>query len=116
MTSCSMAVRVPLPRFARSGATANKTINSALKHLSMRGLVDLVYAEGSRKNKVAQLTVEGTRFSKRFIAPALDAEVKALSTLTATERKRFEALVNKYDAALSLELTRLKEAILEETR
>ena len=68
------------------------------------------------KNKVAQLTVEGVRFSKRFIAPALDAEVKALSTLTATERKRFEALVNKYDAALSLELTKLKEAILEETR
>ena len=90
--------------------------NSALKHLSMRGLVDLVYAEGSRKNKVAQLTVEGARFSKRFIAPALDAEVKALSTLTATERKRFEALVNKYDAALSLELTKLKEAILEEIR
>ena len=88
----------------------------SLKHLSMRGLVDLVYAEGSRKNKVAQLTVEGTCFSKRFIAPALDAEVKALSTLTATERKRFEALVNKYDAALSLELTKLKEAILEETR
>ena len=89
---------------------------AALKHLSMRGLVDLVYAEGSCKNKVAQLTVEGVRFSKRFIAPALDAEVKALSTLTATERKRFEALVNKYDAALSLELTKLKEAILEETR
>lgn len=106
----------PVAALCSEWGYSKQTINSALKHLSMRGLVDLVYAEGSRKNKVAQLTVEGTRFSKRFIAPALDAEVKALSTLTATERKRFEALVNKYDAALSLELTKLKEAILEETR
>ena len=106
----------PVAALCSEWGYSKQTINSALKHLSMRGLVDLVYAEGSRKNKVAQLTAEGTRFSKRFIAPALDAEVKALSTLTATERKRFEALVNKHDAALSLELTKLKEAILEETR
>lgn len=106
----------PVAALCSEWGYGKQTINSALKHLSMRGLVDLVYAEGSRKNKVAQLTAEGVRFSKRFIAPALDAEVKALSTLTATERKRFEALVNKYDAALSLELTKLKEVILEETR
>ena len=82
----------PVAALCSEWGYSKQTINSALKHLSMRGLVDLVYAEGSRKNKVAQLTAEGTRFSKRFIAPALDAEVKALSTLTATERKRFEAL------------------------
>ena len=78
--------------------------------------MDLVYAEGSRKHKVAQLTEQGRRFSERFIAPALDAEVKALSTLTDLERKRFEALMSKYDAALTAELTQLKAAILEETR
>ena len=80
-----------LQQICKASGISKQTINSALKHLSMRGLVDLVYAEGSRKNKVAQLTKEGSRFSERFIAPALDAEVKALSTLTATERKRFEA-------------------------
>lgn len=106
----------PIAALCAEWGYGKQTINSALKLLSMRGIVDLVYAEGSRKHKVAQLTEQGRRFSERFIAPALDAEVKALSTLTELERKRFEALMNKYDAALTAELTRLKVAILEETR
>lgn len=68
----------PIAALCAEWGYSKQTINSALKLLSTRGLVDLVYAEGSRKNKVAQLTKEGSHFSERFIAPVLDAEVKAL--------------------------------------
>ena len=46
----------------------------ALKVLEERGLINLTFAEGSRKSKVASLTVAGAAFSETYIVPAAQAE------------------------------------------
>lgn len=66
----------PVAALCSEWGYSKQTINSALKHLSMRGLVDLVYAEGSRKNKVAQLTVGARAFQNALSRPHLMPRLK----------------------------------------
>ena len=85
-------------------AYSKQTINSALKTLEERGLIDVSYVEGSRKNKVVTLTDEGTAFTMRNLRPAVEAEWRAFENLSADERQTLVRLLKKYAAALEREM------------
>lgn len=83
---------------------SKQTVNSALKSLEAKGLVELSFAEGSRRSKVVSLTRAGRAFSDARIVPAIEAEDRAFSSLTARERAEFLRLARAYTDAIDREL------------
>lgn len=86
-----------------SWAYSKQTINSALKSLEGRGLIELFFCEGSRKNKGARLTDVGHAFTGINVEPAMKAERHAFLSLDASERATLLRLTRKYTQALEVE-------------
>lgn len=79
---------------------SRQTVNSALKSLESQGVLQLVAAPESRKNKLIRLTAEGKRLVEQKIMPLLEADRKSFGELDAVERGIFLALNRKYVKAL----------------
>lgn len=97
----------PLQELYTRWSYARQTVSSAVSSLVERGLVELAFAEGSRKRKVASLTEAGRAFSARHILPAMLAEERAFRTLTEAERAELLRLLRAYSEAIHVELGRL---------
>ena len=94
---------------AEAFSLSKQTLSSAVKSLEAKGLIELSFEEGSRKNKVASFTEAGRAFSRERIVPAIEAESRAFGSLEPEERERLVALVSKYARAIRRELDALKE-------
>lgn len=86
-----------------SWSYSKQTINSALKSLEARGLIERAFVEGSRRNKRATLTEAGRDFAARNILPAMQAEERAFRMLSERERAQLLTLTRKYARALEAE-------------
>jgi len=84
-----------------------QTINSALKALEAKGLIQLEFVPGSKKNKNIFFTKEGETVCEKFINPLLDAEKRALCGLDDGEKVEFIRLAKKYNSLLRDELGKL---------
>lgn len=104
---------IALADLTSSWAYSKQTINSAIKSLEARGLIELSYAEGSRRNKTAAFTAAGRSFAERYIVPAQDAERRAFCSLAPADRAAILRVACAYTRALSAELERM-EALPEE--
>ncbi len=89
-----------------SWAFSKQTINSAIKSLEAKGLIELAFERGSRKNKVASFTDEGRAFAARYIVPAQQAERRAFCALPPEDRIALLALAREYTQALAEEFER----------
>lgn len=94
---------------AEAFSLSKQTLSSAVKSLEAKGLIELSFEEGSRKNKVASFTEAGRAFSRERIVPAIEAESRAFGSLEPEEREQLVALVSKYARAIRRELDALKE-------
>lgn len=101
---------LPLQQLNETWAFSKQTINSALKTLEAKGLVAFAYVEGSRKSKRIALTEEGTRFGRRHMQPAIDAEARAFSQLAPEEGRELLHLIKKYTQVLSAEMELARSA------
>lgn len=90
-------------------AYTKQTISSAIKSLEGKGLIEVSFVEGSRKNKAVSLTEDGRKLAERFVDPAAMAEFRALEALNAREREQLVALTRRYADALAHELTQVTE-------
>lgn len=102
---------LPVSTLTASWSYSKQTINSALKSLEARGLIELDFVEGSRKSKVASFTKAGRVFSRERIIPAIEAEERAFSTLASREREQLVVLVKRYVDALDAEIGRAHECV-----
>ena len=100
--------RVPLRRVAEDWSFSRQTLSSAAKVLESKGLITLAFEEGSRKNKVAEFTSDGTRFSRERIVPASEAKTSAFASLLPDERRTMVRLAAKYADAIGHELSALR--------
>ena len=89
---------------------SKQTVNSALKTLSARGLVELGPAPDGRRGKLVSLTADGRAFSDERIVPAIAAEDRAFRSLAPEERSEFLRLSALYTAAIDRELSMLADA------
>lgn len=96
---------LPLSQLSTSWSHSKQTINSALKVLQERGLVELSFLEGSRKSKQAALTSEGRAFSAERIVPAIDAEQHAFAALSTDEQAALVHLVRRYADELERQIS-----------
>lgn len=94
----------PLQELYTRWSYARQTVSSSVSSLVERGLVELSYAEGSRKRKVASLTPAGRAFSERHIVPAMQAEERAFQTLSPHEQDELLRLLRRYSDAIRVEL------------
>lgn len=88
---------------------SKQTVNSALKALEAKGLVELSFAEGGRRSKAVSLTPAGRAFSDERIVPAIAAEDRAFASLTTEERAEFLRLARAYTAAIDRELASIAQ-------
>lgn len=98
-----------LRHIAEAYSLSKQTMSSAVKALETKGLIELSFEEGSRKNKVAAFTEAGRAFSRERIVPAIDAETRAFGSLAPDECDLLATLVSKYARAIRRELEVLKE-------
>lgn len=96
-------------QIASNFSYSKQTVNSALKTLEARGLVELDYVEGSRRSKLVSLTPDGRAFSDERIRPAIAAEDRAFTSLAPEERLELLRLVSAYTEAIDRELAKLRE-------
>lgn len=77
----------PLPQKNMSQAWqySKQTVASALQQLERQGLIVVRLAEGSRRDKVIELTETGDAFCDRHVRPVLQSERQALQSM-GTER------------------------------
>lgn len=99
----------PVAALCSEWGYSKQTINSALKSLESRELIELSFELGSRKSKQASLTPAGMVFAKENIVPGIEAERRAFCMLTADERATLLELANKYTEALDAEFTSMNE-------
>lgn len=97
----------PQARIVAGFSFSKQTVNSALKTLEGRGLVELGFVEGSRRDKLVTLTADGRAFGAERIVPAIEAEDRAFSSLSPAERAEFLRLTAAYIAAIDRELAQL---------
>lgn len=83
---------------------SRQTVNSVVKALEERGLVELDFSEGSRRNKDVRLTEAGHAFAKKNVAPAMAAERRAYEALEPAEREELLRLIEKYTRAIVAEI------------
>ena len=88
---------------------SKQTVNSALKTLEARGLVELAPDEGDRRAKLVSLTAAGRAFAEERVRPAIAAEDRAFTSLAPAERAELVRLVRAYASAIDAEVTRLRE-------
>ena len=97
-------------RFCEHWCYSKQTVNTAVAGLEKAGLIDLSFAEGSRKTKNLHLTEAGEAFCSRHVRTVLAAEERALNALTDMERERFfsayERLLNGVRGELPEDFTR----------
>ena len=102
-------------RIAGEFSYSKQTVNSALKTLAAKGLVELSGAPDDRRGKLVSLTAAGRAFSDERIVPAIEAEDRAFASLAPEERSEFLRLAAAYTAAIDRELSRLARRT-EDTR
>ena len=88
---------------------SKQTVNSALKTLEARGLVELARDAADRRAKLVSLTSAGRSFAAERIRPAIAAEDRAFTSLAPAERAELIRLVRAYAVAIDAELARLRE-------
>lgn len=88
---------------------SRQTVNSALKALEAKGLVELAPVAGARRSKTISLTESGRAFADERIRPAIAAEDRAFTRLAPAERAALVRLVRAYADAIDAELTGLRE-------
>lgn len=86
-----------------------QTINSALKGLEKKGLVELKLAPGSKKNKQIHLTDAGREFAQQVVEPLVQAERRAFAGLDEQERILLLKLLRKHTALLAEEINTIKQ-------
>lgn len=85
---------------------SKQTVNSAVRTLEVRGLVELAFAPGSKRSKDVSFTEDGVAFVRERIAPAMDIERQAFASLEPAERVELVRLAMKYARAVDDELAR----------
>lgn len=88
---------------------SKQTVNSSLKTLAARGLVELAPAADDRRAKLVSLTATGRAFADERIRPAVAAEDRAFTSLAPAERAELIRLVRAYASAIDTELARMRE-------
>lgn len=86
---------------------APQTVNSALKGMERKGLIELILLPGSRKNKRVILTEAGRNMAREIIAPLMKAEQNALCALSDQERIELLSLEEKHIRLLKNEIIKL---------
>lgn len=86
---------------------SKQTVNSSLKTLASRGLVEVTPAAPGSRAKLVTLTAAGRAFSDERIVPAIAAEDRAFRSLSPEERSEFLRLAAAYTAAIDRELSSL---------
>lgn len=83
---------------------APQTMNSALKNLEKKGYIQLRSTPENQKNKIVELTDDGTKIAQAVISPLMFAEHQTLQELTEKERAVLVSLSQKYIAILRSKL------------
>lgn len=90
--------------FCENWCYSKQTVCTAVASLEKAGLVQLSFAEGSRKQKDLYLTEKGEEFCNQHVRSVLEAEEKVLKALSQEEREKFfgilEHLLNHLDQEL----------------
>ncbi len=91
--------------FCENWCYSKQTVCTAVASLEKAGLVQLAFAEGSRKQKDLFLTEKGEMFCDQHIRSVLEAEEKVLQALSGEERERFFAVLENLLDGLDRELS-----------
>lgn len=83
---------------------SRQTINSALKNMQAQGLIQLVLAQGNRKNKQIVLSLQGEELVKQVVDPLLQAEKRVFSKMGMDNVERYLQLEHQYLQALREEI------------
>ncbi len=84
-----------------------QTINSALKELCKRGILQLEPLPTNRKAKLIRLTAEGEQLVLHAIAPLFDAEDRALTRMGKAEYERYLEMTRRHVALFHEEIDTL---------
>lgn len=79
---------------------SRQTVSSTLRQMEERGLVEVAYVPGSRRDKEISLTDDGRRFTETYVAPAMAAEEAALTALSPADRDMLITGIDRYAALL----------------
>ena len=77
-----------------------QTVNSSLKLLEKKNLIELRLAPGNKKNKYIHLTEAGEKIMEEIAVPLTEAEKEAFSALTQEEQDLLLPLLQKHANAL----------------
>lgn len=90
--------------FCENWCFSKQTVHTAVANLEKQGLVCLVYAEGSHKQKDILLTDAGKQFCAQHIEKLVQAEQSALQALTKEERDIFSSILERLIRCMENEL------------
>lgn len=91
-----------------------QTVNSALKALEHKGLIQLIEMPENRRNKYIRFTPKGMALGTAIIAPLMQAERRAFSELSERERMALLSATQKHITLLKLEVNKISTVSSED--
>ncbi len=91
--------------FCENWCYSKQTVCTAVASLEKAGLVQLTFAEGSRKQKDLHLTEKGEAFCNQYVRSVQEAEENVLEALSDEERNMFFELLERLLDGLGNELS-----------
>ncbi|HOO33078.1 MAG TPA: MarR family transcriptional regulator [Thermotogota bacterium] len=88
---------------------SRQTVNSALKSLEKRQLIQLIPFSDNRKNKQILLTPSGKELATKIIIPLMKAEENAFSELGEENFDEFFRLTHRHIALLRVEIEKVEK-------
>lgn len=94
-TVCESKTPITQHEVGQNWSCPKQTINSAISSLVKMGLVFLESLKGAKNSKAVCLTEAGEMFCKKYIRPAIDADILSFASLACEERKMLISLLDK---------------------
>ncbi len=108
-TLCCENERLSLQAMCRQMGMSKQTLNSSLRHLEQKGMVQLESLNG--KSKCAVLTEKGERYAVQTAMKIVQAEKNVLENWPERDVKQFIQLTERFRDDLAREAQKLEEKI-----
>ena len=98
----------------REWSYSRQTVNSTLKSLETRGLIERRSFPGNRKNKQIFLTPSGKGLVGEIVAPLMEAEKNAFARLGGTETHEYLRLARRHTELFREEVNKILDVSSED--
>ncbi|MCI8601688.1 MAG: MarR family transcriptional regulator [Oscillospiraceae bacterium] len=90
-------------------SVSRQTISAIIKKFRKRGYLSMTESEGDLRNKIIRFTETGREYAEKVVAPAMEAEVRAMAVLSTEEAETLIRMTSMFAGYAEEELDAVRK-------